>query len=212
MAQQLTAAGERVAQVVMLDTPVPGNATLSLISRLEMKAQDIRRYRLSFFSNWAMGYVRWIREMRERRNGLRAETSETQFHNRDIEAAFYRALARYEIKPYDGPVLLLRPKLEVLYTLRDGRRIQGGRKEAREDNGWSPFIADLTIHEVAGSHDSMVLEPQVRGLAALVKRVLTAAEARLKSPSPTERGSSTEGSGASAAQDSLTATRPEGVA
>lgn len=211
MAQRLTAAGETVAQVVMLDTPIPGNAVLSPLSRLEMKIQDLRRHRLSFFSNWAMGYVRWFREIRERRSGLRSETGETQFHNRDIEAAFYRALARYVIKPYAGPVLLLRPKLEVLYTLRDGRRIQGGRKEAREDNGWSPFIADLTIHEVAGNHDSMVLEPQVRGLAALIKRVLVATETKLRQAQSPGAERTAEIETATAAHSSSTS-RPEGVA
>ena len=34
------------------------------------------------------------------------------------------------------------------------------------------------VHEVPGDHDSMVLEPNVRVLAALMRRAIEAAEAR----------------------------------
>jgi thioesterase domain-containing protein len=44
------------------------------------------------------------------------------------------------------------------------------------DNGWSRYVRDLTVREVPGDHDAMVLEPNVRVLAAHIRRVLDAAD------------------------------------
>ena len=46
----------------------------------------------------------------------------------------------------------------------------------RADNGWSRYSADLSIREVPGNHDSMVLEPSVRVLAGHLRAELTRAD------------------------------------
>lgn len=175
MAQQLLAEGEEVAQVILLDTPLPTQPPLSLLDRLSMKLQDLRRERHNFVARWIDDRRRWKERVAGRADAEQAEQSSEQFHDLAIENAFRAALPRYELKPYAGSVLLLRPKLNVIYRLSGGRMLQDGRNVAMEDNGWTPFAAGLTVQEVPGDHDSMVLEPFVRILADRIRK-------RLKEP------------------------------
>ena len=166
MAQQLRQQGEEVSLLVLLDTPLPRQTALSLLDRANMKLQDIQRHGIGFFGEWLKSRRDWKRVQAEKRLAASQEQSGSQFHNARIEAAFYEALKRYEVKPYSGKVLLLRPRPEVLYRLSGGRRLQTGRNVVLDDNGWSPYVEALDIQEVPGDHDSMVLEPYVRVLAS----------------------------------------------
>ena len=47
-----------------------------------------------------------------------------------------------------------------------------------EDNDLTQFAPGLEVIEVPGDHDSMVLEPNVRVLAARLKELLAALDAR----------------------------------
>ncbi|GAA4131449.1 beta-ketoacyl synthase N-terminal-like domain-containing protein [Aminobacter aganoensis] len=175
MALQLRDEGEEVAQLILLDTPLPTQPPLSVLDRFSMKLQDLRRERHNFIANWIDNRRRWKEKVAGRADAEDAEQASEQFHNLAIENAFRAALPRYELKPYAGSVLLLRPKLNVIYRLSGGRMLQDGRNVAMEDNGWTPFAADLTVQEVPGDHDSMVLEPFVRILADRIRK-------RLKEP------------------------------
>jgi len=73
-------------------------------------------------------------------------------------------------------VLLFRPRLNVHFRFSDGRRINSGRRLLREDNFWTPLVKSLRVIEVPGTHDSMVLEPNVRVLVEAVKRSLREGE------------------------------------
>ena len=44
------------------------------------------------------------------------------------------------------------------------------------DNGWGTYVNRLDVHEVPGDHDSMVLEPNVRVLAARLQKCIQALE------------------------------------
>lgn len=177
MAQQLRAAGEETALVVLLDTPYPETPALSIPDRVLMKLQDIRRYGLSFFATWIGHHVEsWKKRMRAR-EGDQATPAE-QFHNQDIEAAFLRALNRYRGADYDGSVLLIRPKLVVAYRITGGRVLNIERGLLRDDNGWRRYVDNLIIQEVPGDHDSMVLEPNVRVLAGRLREELSRADRR----------------------------------
>jgi thioesterase domain-containing protein len=176
MAQQLRAAGEKTALLVMLDTPLPTQPPLSILDRLNMKLQDLRRDGLAFVSEWIRNRKNWQAAQQRSREAAEAETSSAQFHNMKIEAAFREALPRYEVRPYDGKVVLYRPRLNIIYHLSGGRRLQEGRNAAMDDNGWTPYVADLEVQEVAGDHDGMVLEPFVRVLASRMRSALDAAE------------------------------------
>jgi thioesterase domain-containing protein/acyl carrier protein len=164
MAQILKRNGESVDLLIMLDTPYPESADLSTIDKLTMKLQDLRRDKGAFLAQWARRRLAWELD-RIRKSRERAEYSSEQFHNRDIEAAFRRALWSYNVQPYQGPVLLLRPKLQFAYRLLDGRLLHSDRNIVRPDNGWSPYLQHFIVKEVPGDHDSMVLEPHVRLLA-----------------------------------------------
>src|SRR5690606_10754008 len=105
-----------------------------------------------------------------------APKSAEQFHNEDVEAAFRRALARYQGAPYGGPVLMFRPKLQVHYRVSGGRLLNRDRCLVRAANGWTPYVPDFTVLEVPGDHDSMVLEPHVRVMASHLREALMRAE------------------------------------
>ena len=174
MAQMLKQEGESVDLVVMLDTPYPEQAQISFVDKMTMKLQDLRRDKGAFLTQWARRRLAWELE-RIRKAREATEYSNEQFHNREIEAAFRRALWSYDVQPYDGPVLLLRPRLESTYRLIDGRLLHSDRNIVRPDNGWSPYIHNLIIKEVPGDHDSMVLEPHVRLLAKYMRDALNTA-------------------------------------
>ena len=169
MARQLNAAGESVDQIVMLDTPVHVEPHLSLLDRASMKWQDLKRDKGAFVRNWLEARRRWAQKKRDVAAGVTSEGVGEQFHNLQIEAAFMRALVKYEVKPYDGAVTLLRPREEPWYVLPDGRKLADGRQLIRDDNGWTPYLSHLTIESTPGDHDSMVLEPFVRVLTQKIR-------------------------------------------
>ncbi|MEZ5979128.1 MAG: SDR family NAD(P)-dependent oxidoreductase [Planctomycetota bacterium] len=175
MARQLRAQGEEVAALVMLDTPLPGRDPIDALDKLHIHAQRIAKQGPSYFTKWVTDRIAWELDRKRRAAGpAQAETG--QFHDEAIEAAFRRALQRYDVKPYDGPLHLFRPPLPVLYHLRGGRRANQWREIVHDDNGWSRFASDLRVREVPGDHDSMVLEPNVRVLAGHLRVLLDEAE------------------------------------
>jgi len=176
MAQQLRAAGEETALVVLLDTPYPADPVLSFRDRLMMKVQDVRKEGRGFAGNWVRRRIAWEqRRLHAARNPVAPKSAE-QFHNEEIEAAFRRALGRYNGLAYDGAVLLLRPKLKVTYRITGRRELNADRCLVREDNGWRPYLKDFSIQEVPGDHDGMVLEPHVRVLASHLREELRRAD------------------------------------
>jgi thioesterase domain-containing protein len=179
MARLLREVGEEVALLVMLDTPLPFQAKLGVQDKVLMKLQDLRRHGFSFLANWIRERIRWREERRRKEKALGQEATAAQFHNARVEAAFRRALLRYELRPHPGKVLLLRPKLNIVYRISGGRFLQDGRNPALEDNGWTPYVAELEVQEVAGDHDGMVLEPFVRVLVSRLRsRLAEASPAR----------------------------------
>lgn len=176
IARQLTEAGETVDRLIMLDTPLPTQPELSQIDRLDMKLQDLKRNKLSFVSQWWRNRQLWEKEQRERESAAAQESGSAQFHNLNIESAFRRALQRYQVRPYAGAVHLFRPVPDVVYRLRDGRRLQEGRTIVLDDNGWTPYVGELIVSIVPGDHDGMVLEPCVRVLAARMRQCLSEAQ------------------------------------
>lgn len=176
MALQLTAAGETVAQLFMLDTPLPTKTQLTVIDRLLMKLQDLQRDRGRFVFNWIDSRRRWAEYQAARAQALDEKPKQVELHNERVHQAFLRALERYQVVPYSGNVVLLRPKLKILYRITGGRKLQEGRNIAVHDNGWSDYCAHLTIVEVPGDHDSMVLNPNVHVLSDKMRQHLRLAD------------------------------------
>jgi thioesterase domain-containing protein len=131
---------------------------------------------------WARDRLRWEvgRIRRGRQEVVHAQPSE--FRSEEIGAAFRRALERYSVQPYPGVVTLFRPKIEVAHVLGSGRMTNAQREFVFHDNGWGAYVDRLDVYEVPGNHDSMVLEPNVRVLAAKLKTCIQAAEPGMRRP------------------------------
>jgi len=93
------------------------------------------------------------------------------------ERAFRAALPRYRMRPYDGRLHLFRPALDRAYVLGPDRVLSSAKQFVYEDNGWTPWVASLDVTEMPGDHDSMVLEPNVRVMAARLRSLLAEVEA-----------------------------------
>lgn len=184
MARQLQAAGEEVSLLIMLDTPLPRRRPLKPIDRALIQWQELKARGPFYPLIWARNRLRWeIAKRRGRPVEERAE--EGGFQDAAIEAAFYAAIARYDVQPWDGRVRLFRPPLRGKWQVSGGQWVNGERSYVLPDNDWSGHVADLEVFEVPGDHDSMVLEPNVRVLAARMKREIAAAEAEADPPAAT---------------------------
>jgi thioesterase domain-containing protein len=138
-----------------------------------MRVQAIRLQRrgLGYLAEWARRRARWERERWTARfsSGEPDREPEEEFHNTAIERAFRAALPRYEMRPYPGHVQLFRPALDSRYILGPGRVLNEERRWVFEDNGWGQWVDSIEVVEMPGDHDSMVLEPNVRVMAARVR-------------------------------------------
>ncbi|MFP4570089.1 type I polyketide synthase [Rhodosalinus sp.] len=174
MARQLTAAGEEVALVVLLDTPLPGRHDLSRRDRLLIHWQELQRHGLRYPAKWLAGKIRYKHAMRAKAEA--GPSAEHAFHDAEIEAAFHDALSRYRMAPWDGRVALFRPALQPRWIVSGGRPVSEERAYLSPDNGWGAWVPGVEVHEVPGDHDSMVLEPNARVLAQRMRRAIEAAE------------------------------------
>jgi acyl transferase domain-containing protein/thioesterase domain-containing protein/acyl carrier protein len=176
MARQLLAEGESVALLVMLDTPLPTQPRLSLGDRVAMKLWDLRRDGVKYVGTWARRRIEWELGRLRARFEEPLPVSSEHFHNEAIEAAFRAALPRYDVGYYPGRLVLFRPALQVAYRLSGGRLVGNSRQFLYPDNGWTPHVSELSVYEVPGDHDSMVLEPNVRVLAEKLRACIDEAE------------------------------------
>ncbi len=185
IAHQLQAEGEEIASVIMLDTPLPQRRPLTAQDRAAIQRIELREKGISYPFKWVANRIRW--ELEKRQRGVEDETDETpHFHDATIEAAFYDAIAVYQVAPWDGPLTLFRPPQIGKWEVAPGRWVNSERAYVLPDNDWTQHAPELEVFEVPGDHDSMVLEPNVRVLAARMKRVIEAAErsARLRAAQP----------------------------
>jgi thioesterase domain-containing protein len=177
MARQLLERGEQVLAVLMLDTPAREIPSFSMLDKFSMLAQSARREGLSIVAKKISRRIEWEKEKRQRRqqhingaNGMNGHSP--NFQSQRIGDAFLRGLASYKVPVVPVKVAVFRPKLDVKYRLNGGRLVDSNRNYVREDNFWTPYAASLQVFEVPGNHDNMVLEPNVRVLVSLLRRVI----------------------------------------
>lgn len=173
IARQLREAGEEIAALVLLDTPLPQRPLLSRGDRLRMKLAQLREGGFAYPVTWARNRIRW--EIQKRR-AVEFETSTTEFHNEAIRAGFIAAIGAYRVENWAGPMTLFRPPLSRRFKVGGGRFVSEEREYVDPHNGWLPYVPTIDVIEVPGDHDSMVLEPNVRVLSAQMRRVLDEAE------------------------------------
>ncbi len=174
MARQLEAADEDVALVVLLDTPLPVRPALTRRDRALIKLHQLRRKGPAYLAEWARARIAWERGKRAR--GERPAEEAHQFHDTAIEAAFRHAVGVYALNPREGRTALFRPPLDLCWPVSDGRWVSRAGEYVYPDNDWSRFAPGLSVIEVPGDHDSMVLEPNVRVLAARMRAAILEAE------------------------------------
>ncbi len=175
MARQLEEAGEEISLIVLLDTPLPMRRPLALIDRLYIQGVELKRGGIFYPFRWAVRRVAW--EIAKRRAPELGQTQEHQFHNAEIEAAFLEAVAAYNVRDWAGNLQLFRPPLVGHWTVSGGKQINSERAYVLHDNDWTQHAPNVQVTEVPGDHDSMVLEPNVRVLAARMKAAIDAVEA-----------------------------------
>jgi acyl transferase domain-containing protein/thioesterase domain-containing protein/acyl carrier protein len=178
IAQQLIKDGQEVQCLVMLDTPVPHRPYLTKADRRKIHAIHLKEDGLAHIGKWAVDRAMWeIGKVRKRLGFDFEEKDANSYHSQEIEAAFRRALTRYKLENYSGAVHLFRPKLDLRYKVGDDLWVTSEMEYAYADNLWTPYVEELHIHEVPGDHDSMVLEPNVRVMAARLREIIQRAEA-----------------------------------
>ena len=184
IARHLEAQGEEIGAVILLDTPLPQRPPLTRRDRVMINWLNLKRDGASYVTTWAKNRIAW--ELQKRRGGgEEAAEDGAQFHDAAIEAAFLESVGKYQVTPWDGPLTLFRPPLLAQWEVAPGRLVDKDRHYMYPDNDWTRFVPGIAIHEVPGDHDSMVLEPNVRVLAARMKKVLEAAELEMaQRPAP----------------------------
>ncbi|MEP4999905.1 thioesterase domain-containing protein, partial [Pseudophaeobacter sp.] len=181
MAQQLQAADEETAALVLLDTPLPVRPSLKLVDKALIKLQELRRKGAGYLLEWAKNRILW--EVSKRRQSP-AETGQVPaFNNRKIELAFRHSVESYTLQPWNGPLTLLRPPLDHHWQVSGGNWVSSEREYVFADNDWSGWAPRLEVIEVPGDHDSMVLVPNVSTLAAALKPRL-ASDPQAPHPTP----------------------------
>lgn len=177
MAQQLQRDGQEVRLLVMFDTPLPQRPELTRQDKLFMHWTRLKREKGRYVAEWLGNRLRWEwGRLRAALSRGEPERDPSEFHSEAIEQAFRRALERYQLEPYPGRLTLFRPRLDRTYVISPERVISGQRELVFPDNGWTPFVKELEVYEVPGDHDSMVLEPSVRVLAAKLKQSIDQTE------------------------------------
>ena len=179
MARQLRDAGDEVAMLVMLDTPLPLREPVSRQDRLMIRLGELREGGPGFAWKWLRDRVGYEFQRRDKARAVEAEVASEAtgaFHDLAIEAAFYAALPTLELSVWDGPVAMFRPPLDKRWKATGGRWINSGRDYVVADNGWTPWMPRLQVIEVPGDHDSMVLEPNVRRLTSVLRDILREAD------------------------------------
>jgi thioesterase domain-containing protein len=173
--------GHEVAEVILLDTPLPFNEPLSSVDRMSIHWQKIKSKGAGYFAEWAKNRYQWeLQKFRKRFSQADEGKDLHDFQSERMEMAFYDALGRYDIKALDIRATLFRPRLDVHYRLGDGRVTNAVREVIYKDNGWPPYVDHLDVYEVPGNHDSMVLEPNVRVLASKLRQAIENADPKTR--------------------------------
>ena len=167
MARQLEAAGEVVSVLVLLDTPLPMRPALTKADKALIKLAELRAKGPGYLVEWYRARQAWAR-----RDRTVTEAGEAAFHNASIEAAFLAALPDFALQPRQGLTVLFRPPLDRHWQVTGGRWVSRGKEYVFPDNDLTQFAPALQVIEVPGDHDSMVLEPNVRVLAARLRKII----------------------------------------
>jgi thioesterase domain-containing protein len=172
MAQQLKAAGEEVAVLALLDTPLPVRPALTKPDKAMIKMAEIRSKGPAYLVEWVRARYAW--EI-EKRQGPGSAAAGNEFNNVKIQNAFLEAVGTYQTAPWSGPLTLFRPPLDQHWKVTGGHWVSSEKEYVFEDNEWRKYVPHMQVVEVPGDHESMVLAPNVTTLAQELREVIAAA-------------------------------------
>jgi aspartate racemase len=171
MAQQLHAAGERVSALIFFDTYVVGKSPPRLLearaaSRIHPRALLLDHHFGHLLLRTPREGFRYLAERaRSRLGGAVGPVAEAiQNANpavRHVIEANLRAVGEYSPRPYAGSAVMLLTRDEPDRAFYDGRL------------AWSDLLSEgLIVRFVPGSHETMLDEPTVGGVAEVLRRCL----------------------------------------
>ncbi|MCU1501643.1 MAG: polyketide/non-ribosomal peptide synthetase [Ilumatobacteraceae bacterium] len=161
MAQELTAAGEQVALVLLLDTFPPVIPQRDVTMR--MRLSRVRDEGFKYLKNIVVRRVELRQHNRDmariRHVVSRGEVVPSELRELYVETAFLDAVKQYELRPWKGRVVLLRAE-ELNFVFRT----------IGPSYGWDKVVIGdgFELIQVPGDHDSLVLEPNA---STLVRRL-----------------------------------------
>ncbi|MCX7559223.1 beta-ketoacyl synthase N-terminal-like domain-containing protein [Sulfitobacter sp. F26204] len=173
MAQQLRNMDADVGVVAMFDTPLPVRPVLSKPDKALIKIAELRRKGVGYLGEWARN--RWAWELQKHAGMPPEQTAASEFNNLKIQNAFLDAVGSYQTKPWEGPLTLFRPPLDLHWQVTGGKWVSREREFVFEDNDWRRFAPHMEVIEVPGDHDSMMLAPNVTTLAQELREVIARA-------------------------------------
>ena len=179
VARLLEEAGEAVARVFLLDTPMPMRPVVTRQDKALIKLIELRRNGPRYFIEWFAKRRAWNIEQKRKREAGPHVAHATEMHYEELENAFRSALPKLHLTRRSGPVVLYRPPLDLKWKVTGGRWVCDAKEYVYPDNDWAQFAPDLEIIEVPGDHNSIVLEPNVRVLASHMAKSIAAAEREL---------------------------------
>jgi thioesterase domain-containing protein len=173
MARQLTARGERVAELVLLDTPAPGVAdmtahdasglpvTLTLGDRLAFEAELLREHGLGSLASRLASRVTNV--LRRRRLKKMASASPALARSQRVAEAWLEAAMNYRGGPYSGVASLV---LSRQVGLRERKFT-----EQYPYLGWDGFIdaTSITRKNMVSSHYEMLKDAEAIALADFIE-------------------------------------------
>jgi acyl-CoA synthetase (AMP-forming)/AMP-acid ligase II/thioesterase domain-containing protein/acyl carrier protein len=155
IAQRLTAEGELVSMLGMLDTRGPDKRGWRVMpSRLKHLTQEF------FQTSHKMDFLkRRLRIVQGRLAGSGAKSFKPEgkeLHILDIECESAREINAYQVKPYDGPVTFFQVKEQSKWMEKCG---------PEQLMGWSRFVRDGRVIPIRGTHMTVLASAHAGSLA-----------------------------------------------
>ncbi|MBK8021010.1 MAG: amino acid adenylation domain-containing protein [Chloroflexi bacterium] len=173
MAQQLVAAGEDVALLVLFDTAYYDESTNIVLSsqrralrrRLLRRILSIPRYVFRYLTLSGEARKTWL----EARRSAVPDLSPEALRERAVKQAQERASQKYVIQPFSQPILF--------FSARAGRNEQDTGLPMTREEAWSQVAqGGLTLIDVPGDHQ-ILGGPHAQAVAERLARAINAAHA-----------------------------------
>lgn len=165
MAQQLTAAGERIGLLGMIDTlsPTAARRPLSWYMRLRLSLSfKFGKNRKDPAELRRLGLREAVMTARVREKLARGEPLTPELVEFHLWNSYVEAQSRYHAQPYAGPVVLFRAAESLGHYLAAGKRL-----------GWEEFVqGEIRIITVDGNHLAVMVMPGVGKVAEGFRREL----------------------------------------